>query len=380
MHFPGHSSKKEESAQTALTQLNSWFPTTKNPVIISAPMYLIANGTLAAEVSKAGGIGFIAGGFDFRPGSSQLTNLSNELLLARKALDLADRPLTPLPSIGVGLLLTHTVSVPHIVDTVLPILQEHSPQAVWLFASDPDFESSSEPGAKGTAKQLIEAFHASGFVVFFQVGTVKDARKAVQDGADVIVAQGIDAGGHQFAEGSGIVSLVPEVVDMVEKEFKPKGREVVVVAAGGVADGRGVASALGLGAEGVVLGTRFIVATEAATPEFRRKLILETNDGGLNTVKSHFHDQINSTKIWHNVYDGRAVRGASYDDHAAGLPFEENDKKFKEAASVGDNSRAVTWAGTAIGLVKDQRPAGEIVKELREEAKERIRKIQVYAA
>lgn len=57
MHFPGHSSKKEESAQTALTQLNSWFPTTKNPVIISAPMYLIANGTLAAEVSKAGGIG-----------------------------------------------------------------------------------------------------------------------------------------------------------------------------------------------------------------------------------------------------------------------------------------------------------------------------------
>ena len=84
-------------------------------------------------------------------------------------------------------------------------------------------------------------------MVFFQVGTVKDARKAVEDGADVIVAQGIDAGGHQLAQGSGIVSLVPEVVDMIEKEFKPKGREVVVVAAGGVADGRGVASALGLG-------------------------------------------------------------------------------------------------------------------------------------
>lgn len=59
MHFPGHSSKKEEAANTALTRLNSWFPTTKNPVIISAPMYLIANGTLAAEVSKAGGIGLL---------------------------------------------------------------------------------------------------------------------------------------------------------------------------------------------------------------------------------------------------------------------------------------------------------------------------------
>ncbi|KAK3402079.1 hypothetical protein B0T20DRAFT_130553 [Sordaria brevicollis] len=381
MHFPGHKDKKkEEAAQTALTKLNSWFPTTKNPVIISAPMYLIANGTLAAEVSKAGGIGFIAGGFDFRPGSSQLTTLSNELSLARKALDLSDRPLTPLPAIGVGLLLTHTVSVPHIIDTVLPILQEHSPQAVWLFANDPDFESSetTPENEKGKAKQLIEAFHASGFVVFFQVGTVKDARKAVEDGADVIVAQGVDAGGHQVQQGSGIVSLVPEVRDMVEREFKE--REVVVVAAGGVADGRGVASAIGLGASGVVLGTRFIVATEAATPEFRRKLILETTDGGINTVKSQFHDQINSTTIWHPVYDGRAVRGASYEDHAAGVPFEENYKKFKEAASAGDNSRAVTWAGTALGLVKNQKPAGQIVEELRKEAKEVIRKIQVYAA
>lgn len=122
--------------------------------------------------------------------------------------------------------------------------------------------------------------------------------------------------------------------------------------------------------------------------------------------RSHFHDQINSTTIWHDVYDGRAVRGASYDDHAAGLPFEENHKKFKEAASAGDNSRAVTWAyvfpfpsteivrkpewrslteygiysGTAVGLVKDQKPAGEIVKEVREEAKARIKKIQVFAA
>lgn len=116
---------------------------------------------------------------------------------------------------------------------------------MWLFANDPDFESSAEPDQKGTAKQLIEAFHASGFVVFFQVGTVKDARKAVEDGADVIVAQGVDAGGHQVQQGSGIVSLVPEVKDMIATEFK--GKEVVVVAAGGLADGRGVVGALGLG-------------------------------------------------------------------------------------------------------------------------------------
>lgn len=79
----------------------------------------------------------------------------------------------------------------------------------------------------------------------YQVGTVASARQAVRDGADIVVAQGVDAGGHQFASGAGIVSLVPEVVEMVEREFP--GREVVVIAAGGISDGRGVAGALALG-------------------------------------------------------------------------------------------------------------------------------------
>ena len=108
-----------------------------------------------------------------------------------------------------------------------------------------------------------------------QVGSVAAAREAARYGADVIVAQGADAGGHQFARAAGVVSLVPEIVDMLrEEEFdgggvewgegqeegegegKKRRKEIAVWAAGGIADGRGVAAALALGAEGVVLGTR----------------------------------------------------------------------------------------------------------------------------
>ncbi|KAM7221314.1 Nitronate monooxygenase [Rhypophila decipiens] len=346
-------------------KLNAWFPNTLNPVIFSAPMAGYSNGLLAAEVSKAGGFGTIQAGYNFTPTSPSLSNLTKELVSARQALDLSEYPLTPLP-IGVGFVICHASFFSSFEKGILPVLQEHSPQAIWLFGADPQFI------ADGSVRGVIERMHDSGFMVMYQVGTVASARQAVTDGADIIVAQGVDAGGHQFAAGAGVVSLVPEVVDMLEREFPARKEEVVVVAAGGISDGRGVAGALALGAEAAVMGTRFLVAKEASTPEFRRKLLLETSDGGASTVKTTFHDDIQGTTNWPKLYDGRAIRGSSYEDHAKGLPLEENVKLFNEAKEAGDNSRVVMWSGTGVGLLRKEQPAGEIVREAREVAKQRI--------
>ncbi|KAK3331906.1 FMN-dependent 2-nitropropane dioxygenase [Cercophora scortea] len=352
--------------KTGVSKLNALFPHTVNPVIVSAPMFWTTNGVISAEVSKAGGIGIIPAGFLFQPGSYQLTDLATELKAARETLGLADEPQTRIP-VGVGFILAHP-STEHFLETALPVLQTHLPQAVWLFAPNP------QDVAAGKIRRIIEALHASGFVVMYQVGTVATARGAAADGADVIIAQGIDAGGHQNAAGAGIVSLVPEVVDMLKAEFADK--ETVALAAGGVADGRGVAAALQLGADGVVLGSRFCLAKEAWTPEFRRKLIQETVDGGTSTIKSTFHDDIQATAIWPSVYDGRAIRGPYFEDHVAGVSFEENLKRYEVAKENKDNSRLVTWMGTGVGLINaDAQPAAEIVRELREEAKERIRSL-----
>jgi len=123
-------------------------------------------------------------------------------------------------------------------ETALPLIAKNRPAAIWLFAPDGDLKPHSK-----IIPSLKSLEHPP--VVFVQVGNVAAAREAVQDGADVLVTQGVDAGGHQFRQGSGIVSLVPEVRDMLDKEFPD--RDISIVAAGGIADGRGVAGALALG-------------------------------------------------------------------------------------------------------------------------------------
>lgn len=202
----------------------------------------VSNGTLAAQVSKAGGLGTIPGGYDFTPGSAQLRALETELEAARAALGLADLTLTPAP-LAVGFLTCHP-SVSHFREAALPLLEKYLPQAVWLFAPDPD--AGGGGAVQGRAHPVvIEALHERGVKVFVQVGTVAAAREAVLDGADIIVAQGADAGGHQFAGGAGVISLVPEVRAMLDGEFA--GRDVALVAAGGIADPSAVVAAVAIG-------------------------------------------------------------------------------------------------------------------------------------
>jgi nitronate monooxygenase len=199
----------------------------------------VTNGTLAANVSKAGGLGMVAGGYDLQPGSAHLRALEADLEAARALLGLADLTLTPAP-VGVGFVTCRPGAAALFREAALPILERYLPQAVWLFAPDPG-----APGEPRAHPEMVAALHDRGVKVFVQVGTVAAAREAVRDGADVIVAQGVDAGGHQFAAGAGVISLVPEVRAMLDAEFA--GRDIALVAAGGISDPSAVVAAIALG-------------------------------------------------------------------------------------------------------------------------------------
>jgi nitronate monooxygenase len=187
---------------------------------------------LAAE----DGTGMIAAGFNYNPGSPHLQMLEKELAAARDLVDSEDAAGKPLP-IGAGFITFHP-STAQFSTTVMPILQKHRPIAVWLFAPDEDLQDRLHP-------IIIQQLHDAGIKAIVQVGNIASARQAVQDGADVLVAQGMDAGGHMFAGAASIVTLVPEMRNMLSKEFPD--RPVGLLAAGGISNGSGVAAALALG-------------------------------------------------------------------------------------------------------------------------------------
>ncbi|GJC85141.1 nitronate monooxygenase [Colletotrichum liriopes] len=352
----------------SLSRLVSWFPHVKAPVIINAPMLGSAGAAMATEVHKAGGFGFIAAGFDFSESSIQLTDLDKALTQARTLLSSPAADGTNTLPLGVGFITSHETA-PHFTAHVLPILVRHRVAAAWLFAPHPETKPHSS---------IIAALRNEGTKVFVQVGNVAAAREAAKDGADVIVAQGVDAGGHQFSRGCGVVALVPEIKAMLAAEFP--GREIVVVAAGGIVEGSGVAAALALGAEGVVMGTRFVATNEALSAQLHKEVIVRTLDGGVSTWKSDFHDKLVDNKLWKDGYDGRAIVGDIHREyHALGgktTTVEESRERLRTGWSEDEGKRMIgKWAGAGVGLVREIKPAGEVVVEVREAARKRIQEL-----
>jgi len=185
------------------------------------------------------------------------------------------------------------------------------------------------------------------------------------------VLQGTDAGGHSRVKGASILSLVPEVSDALASTYS----RVPIIAAGGIADGRGVAAALTLGAAGAAIGTRFLATPEARISPGYQRAILAGNDGGQTTVRTQLYNHLKGITDWPEQYDARGLSNASWRDYVAGMPFEQNKELHERAMTKGDaawgeeEGRTATYAGTAVGLVKETKPASRIVKEIREASK-----------
>ena len=334
-----------------LTQLYPWL---KSPIIASAPMLGAATPSLAANVTNAGGIGFIAGGTNLE---SLNKNLEETASLLRNHSGV-------LP-IGVGFQLWGCK-----LDVAVAAITKHKPAIAWLFAPK-------EIEELGTWSTALRKAGSGQTRIWIQIGSVAEAKKAVElADPDVLVVQGSDAGGHGLADSASIISLIPEVQDLLAS----MGKATPVLAAGGIVDGRGVAGALALGAAGVVMGTRFLAAKEAGIAKGWQQEVLRVDDGGRTTNRSTLCDRLKETKGWPESYDGRAVTNQGHVDEEKGMSDQENVAKYKEElergdAAWGEHGRMVAYAGTGVGLIREVKSATEIVDEVRGAAKEAVRRV-----
>ena len=299
----------------------------QHPVLL-APMDLVSGGRLAAAVSQAGGLGLLGGGHGDGDWIDREWGRAGNV------------------RIGCGFITWSLAKHPHVLDRALA----RRPAAVMLSFGDP--------------RPFAPAIRTAGAVLICQVQTVSQACEAVEAGADVIVAQGTEAGGHGMSEP--LFTLLPQVADAFPG--------TLVVAAGGIADGRGVAAALMLGAEGVLMGTRFYASQEAdGHPEAKRRIV-EAQGG--QTVRSIIFDLSRRIR-WPAPYTGRLLRNR----HAETWLGRENElearmeavgREYAVAREHGDFNVAGVIAGESCALIHDIPPAGEIVERVIAEAERLI--------
>jgi nitronate monooxygenase len=296
----------------------------EHPVLL-APMDLVAGGRLAAAVTKAGGFGIIGGGY------GDEAWLREQFAAAQGA------------RVGVGFITWSLSRQPHLIDVCL----EHKPAAIMF-----SFGDASEP---------IVKTKRAGILTICQVQTAAMAREAVDYGADIVVAQGAEGGGHGIA--CGTISLVPAIVDAV-------GAKVPVVAAGGIADGRGFAAALALGASGILMGTRFYASEEAIGDADAKRRIVECN-GGEETIRGILFDMARNN-VWPAPYSGRVLRNA-FSDKWYGREREllqqlhVEQARYREARANHQYDTAAVIAGESAGLIHEVLPAKTIVMNVVEE-------------
>jgi enoyl-[acyl-carrier protein] reductase II len=212
----------------------------------------------------------------------------------------------------------------------------------------------------GVPRELIARAHERGILWIQQVVDRRQAEEAVAAGADVLVAQGGEAGGHCGSVAT--IVLVPQVVDVAG--------DVPVVAAGGIADGRGLAAALALGAQGVSMGTRFLAATEMRIADDWKRRIVEAD--ALDAVKV-----VNSERVLPPYtrpgarVEPRALRTPLIEqlrEHPEWLDPATMGPRVRDAVLAGRGDQYLPFAGQSAGLVHDVQPAAEIVRRVVAEA------------
>ena len=306
--------------------------------IIQAPMALAAGGKLASAVTEAGGLGLIGGGY------GQAEWLEQEFYAAGNS------------PVGCGFITWSLAKQPELLDQAL----SHDPKAMML--------------SFGDIAPFAPSIKAKGIPLIAQVQTLADAQKAMDHGADIIIAQGAEAGGHGLRRAT--ITLVPEIADMIAKTYP----EVLLCAAGGIADGRGLVAALALGADGVLMGTRLWASEEASVhPNMHQSAL---NASGDDTIRSTVMDMARQ-RDWPQGFTARVLNN-QYTEEWHGREDELAKTldaiipQYQQAWDDGDTNLANVFVGEATGLITHIKPAKDILEAIVAEAETIIQKQQDY--
>lgn len=306
--------------------------------VISAPMAGFAGGHLAGAVTAAGGLGLIGGG------------LAEEAWLREQFSLAGNQP------VGCGFITWALRRTPEMLDIALA----HKPRAIFLSFGDP------EPFAA--------SIKAADVTLICQVQTLADARRAIDVGADVVVAQGAEAGGH--GDRRATLTLVPEVADLLSA----RSPGTLLCAAGGIADGRGLVAALALGADGVLIGSRLYASDEAVVHRnFKAGAVAATGD---DTVRSRVLDILYHPLMpWPERYSVRTVNSEIIETwHGRERELREAVERNPEfggepyeGLANGDARVVGAIVGEAAGLIRGVATAGSIIETLVAEAEAVLR-------
>jgi nitronate monooxygenase len=295
-------------------------------------MALVTGGRLAAAVSGAGGLGIVGGGYAGILGGEP--DLAQELAHVRGQ------------KFGVGFITWALARAPHALDEAL----SHSPDCVFLSFGDP--------------RPFADRIRRSGAQLICQVQSLRHVDQAIDAGAGVIVAQGSEAGGHGALRST--LPFVPEVADYLARRMPT----TLLLAAGGIADGRGLAAALMLGADGVVVGTRFLASEEALTPAaVSDRAARATGD---DTVRTKVVDVLRGVS-WPGEFSYRVLKNRLTEQWAhreadAAAAHGSLAAAYAEARLRGDFDMYAVGAGECIGLIHDHPGAARILETMVAEA------------
>ena len=290
----------------------------RHPILL-APMDKVAGGALAAAVSSAGGLGLIGGGY----GDAEWLEAQFEAA--------GNQP------VGAGFITWALARQPSLLDLCL----ERNPRAMAF--------------AFGDATAFVEQCRAAGVMTIWQVHRLDQARRAIAAGTDIIVAQGQEAGGHGMERG--LATLLPALRDLA-------GEEQILVGAGGLGDGRGLAACLMLGADGIMMGTRLWASAEAVGPDSAKaRLVAASGDDTVRTKVFdlardldwpwHFTGRVlhnDFSRRWHGDIDGLKAQ------------IEQERARYDEAAAE-DYATRVVIGGEVVDLITSVKPAADIVAE-----------------